>query len=176
MDPNTASVTVTDAVAKLKAACDDAYAKHNNSCSHAVWYIITQVLDPNFKWLDANHLVDFFTASSDWKEVTVDEGGTLALKGVVVAGGLKKDGGHGHVIVIYPGPKKPSGGYLYPYKDKKTGQTVQLTMRSHGNYPPALSTSIGSWPGAKSKGDKTVWDPWADDDTFEDVKFWTKVS
>ena len=131
-------------------------------------------LDPKFGWLDANLLVDFLVGSSDWKEVTVDVGWRLAQQGVVVIGGLKKAGGHGHVIVIYPGEKIASGGYTYTYKDKKTGKDKVDTLRSHGLYPRALSTSIGSWPGAKSKGDKTVWDPWASDDVFTDVDFWTK--
>lgn len=163
-----------EAVAKLKKACDDAYAKYNSSCSHAVWYIITQMLDKDFKWLDANHLVDFLNASTDWEDVSVDDGSALALTGVAVIGGLKKPGDHGHVIAIYPGPKKASGGYKYEYTDKKTKKKVTDTMRSHGNFPPALSTSIGTWPGAKSRGDKTVWDPWANDDLFKTVKFWTR--
>lgn len=164
------------AVQALKKACDDAYAKHNNSCSHAVWYIITQVAEPAFQWNDANGLIDYWIASSGWKEVSLDDGWQLAQKGIVVCGGLKKTGGHGHVIAIYPGEKKASGGYLYTYTDKKTGKLLTDTMRSHGNYPRALSTSIGTWPGAKSMGDKTVWDPWASDDVFADVDFWTKVT
>jgi hypothetical protein len=163
-----------DAVATLKTACDEAYTKHNNSCSHAVWHILTIIVDEQFQWLDANHLVDFLIASPDWKDVSIDAGSDLALQGIVVVGGLKKPGGHGHVIVVYPGQKKASGGYSYAYRDKKTGQMLTGMMRSHGNYPPALSTSNGTWPGAKSKGDKTVWDPWANDDIFPSVRFWTR--
>jgi hypothetical protein len=106
--------------------------------------------------------------------VTVDDGWALAQNGIVVIGGLKKPGGHGHVIVIYPGEKKASGGYSYTYKDKTTGLLKNDILRSHGIYPRALSTSNGSWPGAKSNGDKTVWDPWAKDEIFGDIKFWTK--
>ena len=163
-----------DAVAKLKTACDEAYAKYGSSCSHAVWYVITAIVDKDFKWLDANHLVDFLTSSLDWNEVSVEPGWALALKGIAVIGGLKKPGDHGHVILMYPDQKRPSGGYSYSYKDKKTGKMTNAVMRSHGNYPPALSTSLGPWPGAKSKGDKTIWDPWANDDAFAQVKFWTK--
>lgn len=162
------------AVSNLKQACDDAYAKYSNSCSHAVWFIVTTILDSKFSWLDANHLVDFLGASAYWKDVSVDEGWRLAQQGVVVIGGLKKSGGHGHVIVIYPGDKKTSGGYAYTYRDKKTGRDKTEILRSHGVYPRALSTSIGSWPGAKSRGDKTVWDPWASDEIFSDVGFWTR--
>lgn len=44
----------------------------------------------------------------------------------------------------------------------------------HGKYPPAMSTSLGSWPGAMSDGDKTVWDPWGTDAAFAKVRFWTR--
>jgi len=88
---------------------------------------------------------------------------------------LKNPGGHGHVIAFYPGEKIQSGGYLYTYTDKKTNKLKTDKLRNHGMFPRALSTSNGAWPGAMSKGDKTVWDPWASDDIFEDVKFWTKV-
>jgi hypothetical protein len=163
-----------EAVAKHTTACNEAYANHSNSCSHAAWYVLTKLVDKDFRWLDANHLVDFLIASPDWKAVSVDEGSALALKGVVVVGGLKKVGDRGHVIIMYPAQKKASGGYSYTYKDKQTGKTLAAIMRSHGIFPPALSTSNSSWPGAKSKGDKTVWDPWANDDIFPTDKFWTR--
>lgn len=169
-----ASDKVALAVQKLKQTCDEAYANHANSCSHAVWYLITKIAEPTFMWKDANHLMDLFTDSSDWKGVTVEDGWDLAQKGVVVVGGSKKTDGHGHVIAIYPGEKIASGGYLYTYKDKKTKTDKTQTLRSHGQFPRALSTSIGSWPGAMSKGDKTVWDPWANDTKFAEVTFWTK--
>jgi hypothetical protein len=84
----------------------------------------------------------------------------------VVVGGLKATT-NGHVIVIYPGASIDSGGYEYSYKGKPQ------TLRSHGKYPPAMSTSLGAWPGAMSDGDKTVWDPWGTDAAFAKVKFWT---
>lgn len=175
MGTSTTDSGVEAAVAKLKTASDEAYAKYNNSCSHAAWYILTQVVDPKATWKDANALIDYLSSSSDWKEVSVDDGWALVQKGIVVIGGLKKPGGHGHVIAIYPGDKKTSGGYPYTYKDKVTGKMKTDTLRSHGIFPRALSTSIGAWPGAKSKGDKTVWDPWANDDVFNnEVTFWTK--
>ncbi|MFD2300552.1 hypothetical protein QRO11_00320 [Paracidovorax citrulli] len=33
----------------------------------------------------------------------------------------------------------------------------------------------GGWPGARSKGDKTIWDPWASDAKFAQVTFWQLV-
>ena len=165
---------VNDAVAKLKKACDEAYTKYTSSCSHSVWYIRTQIVDPNAQYKQANQLIDELTAAADWKAVSIEDGWALAQKGKVVIGGLQQKGDHGHVIVIYPGDKKASGGNAYPHKDKITGKMKNDILRTHGIFPRALSTSIGSWPGAKSKGDKTVWDPWANDDVFDDVTFWSK--
>ena len=73
---------------------------------------------------------------------------------------------NGHVIVVYPGAAKPAGGYAY------TSGGKSQTMRARGSYPLAMSTSLGGWAGAKSKGDKTIWDPWANDGKFAEVKFW----
>jgi hypothetical protein len=166
-------VALDPTVAKLKKTCDDAYMKYPGSCSHAVWFVRTEIIDPNAQYRQANQLVEELSTATNWKEVSVEDGWALAQKGIVVIGGYKQDGGHGHVIVVYPGDKIASGGYLYPHKEKGTGKTKLLVLRSHGMFPRALSTSSGSWPGAKSKGDKTVWDPWADDDVFEDVTCWT---
>ena len=168
----TVTGSVDQPVSDLKKACDDAYTKYSNSCSHAVWHVVTTIVDPKFGWLDANLLVDFLVGSSDWKEVTVDAGWLLAQQGVVVIGGLKKPGGHGHVIVMYPGEKTASGGYLYTYKDKKTGKdktepfgaTVRIRARSQPRWILARSEAR----------ETTVWDPWASDDVFADVDFWTK--
>ena len=76
---------------------------------------------------------------------------------------------NGHVIVIYPGDKKGNGGYSYFWK--KGNKNLILTAT--GIYARCMSTSMGSWPGAQSRGDKTVWDPWGSDDKFDDVEFWT---
>ena len=87
----------------------------------------------------------------------------------MVVGGSKAQIGHGHVIAIYPGTKIPNGGYQYFYKPANK----YLLLKSSGLFPRALSTSMGRvWPGAMSKGDKTVWDPWGKDDAFEQVRFW----
>ena len=154
-----------DAFIKLKQACDQAYDMHPNSCSHAVWQVIQQYL-PNQPWMDANALMAHVKGQKHWKPAPLSEIGRLAREGALVIGG-KTETGHGHVIVVYPGPDKPAGGYAYA-KDGK-----QENLRTRGNYAPAMSTSLGSWPGAKSKGDKTVWDPWASDVKFSQVTFWT---
>ncbi|WP_217696427.1 hypothetical protein [Acidiphilium rubrum] len=90
------------------------------------------------------------------------EASALADRGVVVVGGLAEPGGHGHVIVVLPGRWRPSGGY------KVDGRM----MPSHGMFPPAMSTSLGPWPGAVSDGDKTVFDPWDNVQVFKHVTFW----
>jgi hypothetical protein len=156
-----------DAVIQLKNACDGAYDNNLNSCSNAVWDLVKALVNPAEEYRQANEAIDYWDAN--WKSVSLDDGFNLANKGVVVVGGLQVPGGHGHVIAIYPGPKMPNGGYQYFYK--KTGK--YLTLDSNGDYPRALSTSISrSWPGTLSKGDKTVWDPWADNKKFAQVEFW----
>ncbi|MGD0567937.1 MAG: hypothetical protein ABSA78_05995 [Candidatus Sulfotelmatobacter sp.] len=160
-------MSYAEAVAKLKDACDRAYDKNQNSCSNAVWDVIKELVNSGQEFLQANELID--QLSDDWEEVSVDDGFDLANKGVVVVGGLQVNGGHGHVIVIYPGPKIPNGGYQYFYKK----MNKYLVLKSSGLYPRALSTSMSrNWPGTLSKGDKTVWDPWADDEKFKQVDFW----
>ncbi len=150
----------------LKIACDNAYDQYTDSCSHAVWSVMRACGQPNEDYRTANALIDHMTAK--WSEVTLSDGHALAMEGSVVVAGLKGTE-HGHVIVVYPAATIESGGYQFLYKKKNT----MMTMRSHGKYPPCMSTSIGPWPGAMSKGDKTVWDPWGDDNIFEKVKFWT---
>ena len=155
---------VQDAVLKLRQACDDAADRFPNSCSHAVWHVIQQYL-PGQTWMDANALTAYVKGHKEWVTVQASQVGVLARQGVVVVG-AKSETGNGHVIVGYPGPDRPAGGYAYP-KDGKT-----LTLATRGSYAPAMSTSLGSWPGARSKGTKTIWDPWADDAKFAKVTFW----
>jgi hypothetical protein len=156
-----------DAVKRLKDACDRAYDKWPNSCSDAVWNIIKELVSPGAEQIPANDSVDYWNVN--WQSVSLEDGYNLANKGVLVVGGAKVLNGHGHVIAIYPGPKKANGGYQYFYKKANK----YLTLPGSGMYPRALSTSMSrAWPGAMSKGDKTVWDPWGSDKAFEDVEFW----
>lgn len=154
----------TDAVARLQAACDNAYIKNPKSCSNAVWDVTRAIVDPKEPYRTANALVDYMGAN--WTAVTLDDGLALANKGVVVVGG-KKELTNGHVVVIYPGEKQASGGYPISFGGKT------IIARSHGNYPLAMSTSLGSWIGAMSDGNRTVWDAWGNDQNFAKVKFWT---
>jgi hypothetical protein len=65
------------------------------------------------------------------------------------------------------------GGYKYNYYNKVKKKYEELTMGVHGMLPRALSRSMGPWPGAVSDGDKSIYDPWAREDAFAQVKFWT---
>jgi hypothetical protein len=151
---------------KLKNACDAAYDSNATSCSNAVWDVVKAVVNSNEPFRDANHLIDYM--DGNWTEVDLDKAFELANKGIVVVGGLKADN-HGHVIVVYPGEKKGNGGYLYYYAPLKK----QINLTSTKILPRCMSTSMGPWPGAMSRGDKTVWDPWGKDSAFDDVQFWT---
>lgn len=159
----------------LSDACDAAYDAHTDSCSHAVNAVIRKLLyaDSAADWpqRDANTLIGHFKKNvASWTEVTLDRAYELAQQGVVVVGG-KTETGHGHVIVVYPGAKQPRGGYAA--KDK-AGETY--TVRKSGEFPRAMSTSLGAWAGAKSRGTKTVWDPWGSDGNFALVVFWAPAA
>jgi hypothetical protein len=157
------------AVQQLKAACDAAYEANKGSCSHAVMSVIHAVLDPKMAHRNANGLVDHWETT--WSEVSLDDGFHLANLGRVVVGGRKATP-NGHVVVIYPGDRILNGGYLF--FSKKLNKELVLPRRKA--YPRAMSTSIGTWPGAMSKGDKTVWDPWGNDATFGEVRFWAEAN
>jgi len=158
-----------DKADKLKRACDQAYVTYGSSCSHAVWYVISQY-DPSQAWLDANTLTRNLSLNAKWKPVEFRELSRLASQGVLIVGGLGKAAGHGHVLVVYPGPDKAAGGY-----DAKDKAGKIYRVRPRGSYPRAMSTSLDGWPGARSYGDKTVWDAWGNDAEFGKVKFWKYV-
>lgn len=159
---------------ELQKACDEAYdyPPAANSCSDAVWYVVQKLINKQEPKRTANDWIDYMSGSDDWREVTIDEGWKLANQGKVVIGG-KKETGHGHVILIYPGDKIGGGGYKYNYYNKVKKKNEELTMGVHGMLPRALSRSMGPWPGAVSDGDKSIYDPWAREDAFAQVKFWT---
>jgi len=158
----------SDKAQKLGTACGDAYAQYPHSCSHAVWHVVKQYV-PAQPYMTANNLVQSLRTSSRWQEVRLFELSKLASDGVLVVGGAT-DSPNGHVIVVYPGKEKFSGGYFF--KDKVTGKDVKAPP--NGIHALAMSTSMGNWPGAKSQGDKTVLDPWGSV-KFKNVKFWKYV-
>jgi hypothetical protein len=153
-------------VKKLSDACHAAFKANKTSCSHAVWDVIKAVHDDKHTYRQANELVDWM--KTNWTSVTLDSALQAANSGAVVVGGKKEDS-NGHVVVVFPGDKIKNGGYQYLWKKKNK----YLILEGKGLYPRCLSTSQGSWPGALSDGDKTVWDPWANDEKFKLVGFWT---
>lgn len=156
---------------QLKKLCDEAYVKYPTSCSHAVWYVMNGATHPPRAlptYRQANQLIAYLNSSPMWSKVVLSKIGDYARAGTVVVGGATA-AGNGHVIVVYPGPDRAAGGYDFT----KDGKTKHVSLR--GSYAPALSTSMGTWPGAMSKGDKTVWDPWGSDDAFRAVTFWAQV-
>ena len=155
-------------VTKLTSACHEAYCLYPNSCSHAVIHIIKQY-NPNQSFMTANQLVHNLARNPEWREVSVQELSTLVNQGYLVVGGLEEQG-HGHVLAVFPGDQRPAGGYDYT---NRAGEA--LILRRRGSYARVMSTTMGHWPGAKSNGEKTVWDPWGNDDQFKKVMFWRYV-
>lgn len=157
------------AAQKLIQVARVAFAQNPGNCSGAVRYVIKTLVDPSVPLLLANALMQKFAASgSGWKKVSWQDASALANQGKVVVGGLAEPGRHGHVLIVLPGPWKPSGGF------KADGKL----MMSHGLFPPAMSTALPppggvAWPGAISDGDKTIRDPWSSADWIK-VTFWTK--
>ncbi|TSK04660.1 MAG: hypothetical protein FPO08_20360 [Geobacter sp.] len=151
----------------LKAACDEAFYTYPKSCSHAVWHVIRKYVHDQ-PYLTANNLLQVVERSPRWQEVQIHELAQLANDGVLVIGGAAEST-HGHVIVVYPGQPKNHGGYSYLDREGRS-----KVLPSYGIFPLAMSTSIGSWPGAKSKGDRTIADPWSRE-KFKHVRFYKYV-
>jgi hypothetical protein len=156
----------------LKDALSTAYNMPDSlhSCSNFVWHAI-QAFVPDQPYMVANDLVKFLARSPDWEEIDRTDSrkmAELANAGALVVGGAE-DNPNGHVIVVYPGEMKPSGGYSYTAH----GKTAVMPLR--GLYARAMSRSMSSWVGAKSDGDKTIWDPWASN-KFNQVRFWVLKS
>lgn len=151
----------------LARRCDEAFDLYQRDCSHAVWHVV-RAYKHDQPYMQANALVAHASRSTEWAEVRLSDVSGLANQGVLVIGGLQEEG-HGHVIVVYPGPEKPKGGFYFI--NKETGEK-QFSAPS-GMYARAMSTSIAKvpFPGAISRGDKTVRDPWPTK-KFSQVKFW----
>jgi hypothetical protein len=149
----------------LKNECEQVQQLYVGNCSGAVKAIAKDWGCP-LPEKDANGLIDFFnTASSGWRAVSADDAQKLAdMEWLVIAG--KKDSPNGHVVAVMPGGQKASGGYSYTTDGKKA------TAANHGNYPRACSTAMGSWPGAVSNGEKTVFDAWGGVENYRGVKYW----
>ena len=162
--------TAVNAAKKLKSAADEAYTLHPKSCSHAVVHVMKKYI-PGQEFANANDLLLHLELNPRWLRVTVGELEKYANEGALTVGGLAELP-NGHVVVVYPGKAKMAGGYTY--KNKKTGKIE--TVGPRGPYALVMSTSMSAqpdpWPGSMSKGDKTVWDPWGNNEKFSKVVFW----
>jgi len=147
---------------ELKDACDKAFEKYPRSCSHAVWYVM-QKYNGELKYTQANNLIESWKtvyvegSQGIWREQTCERGCTCR--------GGKSKPGNGHVIVVYPGPEKYSGGFYY--KEKR------IRMERLNTHYPCQPRWVGAipWPGVMSQGNKTVKDVWNEKD-FHQVRFW----
>ena len=127
--------------------------------------VLRELVNPNEPYLTANGLMASVAhRDSGWQQVTMQEASNLANKGKVVIAGLADRVGHGHVLIVAPGPMRPDGGL---------DQQGRPLLRSNGLFPPAVSGSLGYWPGAVSRGEKTVRDAWGRD-TWPHVTFWVR--
>ena len=149
---------------RLKAAGQAGYDKFPHDCSHSVWEMLHQMgMDEPYR--TANVLMGYLSsASSGWRKVDVIEAGRLANEGKVVIGGLASQSGSGHVVMVMPGASKPAGGFRM-----NSGKMLPQS----GSFPLSASGAASSWPGAHSRGEKTVRDPWTPSD-WPYVTFWTK--
>jgi hypothetical protein len=153
----------------IKTACDQAY-RMSFDCSDLVWRVWTKVINDKDPKREANALIDYLEKESTrpgsgWSVVSIGRAYELVNTDVFVIAGARKSP-HGHVVVLYPGLRKPDGGFRFTNKE---GESV--VARRHGTFPRCVSRSSGKWPGANSDGDKTVRDPW-DDKDFKQVKYW----
>lgn len=142
---------------RLAAAGRAGYDAFPNDCSHSVWYMLRQ-LGMEEPYRVANALMGHLASpGSGWRQVSLAEAGDRADQGKVVIGGLAKPGS-GHVVMVMPG-SRPAGGFP--------------PMPTSGMYPRSASGASSSWPGAHSRGEKTVRDPWNNQD-WPRVTFWTR--
>jgi hypothetical protein len=150
----------------LNSICASAYAKNTGNCSGAV-RMIAREMGYELPVLSANALIDYLNnLKNKWQAITENEAQAAADRNKLVIAG-KKATPNGHVVVVMPGGKIASGGYNYTDKFGKLQKAA-----NHGSFPRACSTSLGNWPGAISKGEKTVFDSWGNLDSYKGVKYW----
>lgn len=90
-----------------------------------------EMLNPGTPYRDANHIMQYISRpGSGWRQVTsMQEASDLANQGRVVVGGLQEPG-HGHVIVVMPGPMQHPGGF-------EVGKNMLPYQKEW--FPPAMS-------------------------------------
>jgi hypothetical protein len=147
-------------VSRLINACNEAYDRFTKYCNQSTHHVITTVVDPDWPLELADPMIDRIV-SSNWQEVDDQTAAQLANQGIVVVAGLR-GGANGHVVVVYPGEPKPQGGFdCYGKHYPEIG----------GPYPRSMSTSVSTWCGTRSRGDKTIRDAWSAAD-WPNVKRW----
>jgi len=157
----------------LSAALDQAWSQPDSraSCSHFAWRVL-RAWRPDQPWLNANSLLAWMARSPGlWVELPQDDTArqvSLASADRLILAGRPAPG-HGHVVVVGPGPARPCAG-------GGGGRDGGRGASGHPGPPrpvaaPCWSTSLSRWPGATSRGDKTVRDPWSAAD-FQGVRFW----
>jgi hypothetical protein len=144
----------------LTEAAKAAYDSYSRDCSHAVWAVLKDVVNPDEPYRTANEpMAHVARPGSGWRQVTsLQEASDLANAGKVVVGGLAVPRGNGHVLIVMPGPMQPAGGFGGIH-------------RTEILYPPSMSGSLSGWQGAMSRGQRTVRDAWSNDD-WKGVTFW----
>ncbi|WP_419808083.1 hypothetical protein [Sphingomonas sp.] len=153
------------AAERLAAAGRAGYDANPRDCSHSIQVMLRAMGSPDEPYRTANDLMTHMQSrGSGWRKVALAEAGQLANAGKVVIGGLAVPGGHGHVVMVMPGPPRPSGGFR---------MNSGATLPSSGTFPASASGASSSWPGARSRGEKTVRDPWTASD-WGRVTFWTR--
>jgi hypothetical protein len=156
----------------LKGACVEARLLNPDNCSGLVRHVAKMMGVP-MPDVDANHLVDYFEdPANGWEVVDESTAQSSADANRLVVAGKKNVGSSGHVVVVFPGGKKASGGYEYFYKPLKKN----LTMKNDGDFPRMCGTGKSDWPGVESEGEKTVYDAWASATKYADVKYWRAPS
>lgn len=138
-----------NAVARLIETCNDAYDRFTSYCNQSTHHVLSTLVDPSWPLELADAMINRIVAAN-WQVVNDATAIQLANQGIVVVAGLAA-GSNGHVVIVYPGDGKPAGGFecngtLYP----PVG----------GPFPRSMSTSISSWCGTRSRGDKTIRDAW----------------
>ena len=154
---------MADVTPSLSYLCTEVQTQFPKNCSGAVKHIAAKLNYP-LPDVPANNLIDYFNAN--WSTVDETQAQRFADANRLVVAGKKTVGGSGHVVVVLPGGKTRSGGYSYT----KKGQT--LTAPFKGDFPKSCSTAAGSWPGAVSNGDKSVFDAWGSSSNYVGVTYW----
>lgn len=151
---------VNDPAWRLIEACNEAYDRFTKYCNQSTHHVLMTLVDSKWPLQLADAMIDRIV-HEHWQEVDDEAAVQLANQGIVVVAGLKGDN-NGHVVIVYPGPAKPAGGFYcngihYP----EVGAP----------YPRAMSTSVSPWCGTRSRGEKTIRDAWTATD-WAQVRRW----